>query len=152
MPFPPRPGAGLGQLEVAVRSSATAEDLPGASFAGQQETYLNIQGPEALLRTVRRVMASLYTDRREAKGAFAARGDLRLLLLPPRRWMLRRPGSCWRLLPNAAPHALPSNMMPCIIRPRLRRAISYRIDKGFAHSSVALSVGVQRMVGGSPCG
>lgn len=75
-----------------MRSSATAEDLPGASFAGQQETYLNIKGREALLRTVRRVMASLYTD----------------------------------------------------------RAISYRIDKGFAHSAVALSVGVQRMARSSP--
>jgi len=48
---------------VAVRSSATAEDLPDASFAGQQETYLNIEGEAALLRTVKRVMASLYTDR-----------------------------------------------------------------------------------------
>jgi pyruvate,water dikinase len=50
-------------VTVAVRSSATAEDLPDASFAGQQETYLGVHGEEALLRTVRRVMASLYTDR-----------------------------------------------------------------------------------------
>jgi pyruvate, water dikinase len=50
-------------VTVAVRSSATAEDLPDASFAGQQETYLGVQGEEQLLRTVRRVMASLYTDR-----------------------------------------------------------------------------------------
>ena len=48
---------------VAVRSSATAEDLPTASFAGQQDSYLHICGVEALLRTVRRVMASLYTNR-----------------------------------------------------------------------------------------
>lgn len=49
--------------DVAVRSSATAEDLPDASFAGQQETYLNVQGAEALLYTVRRCFASLFTDR-----------------------------------------------------------------------------------------
>jgi pyruvate,water dikinase len=76
------------RLDVAVRSSATAEDLPDASFAGQQETYLNVQGPAALLDTCRRCFASLFTD----------------------------------------------------------RAISYRIDKGFDHLKVALSVGVQRMV------
>lgn len=50
-------------LDVAVRSSATAEDLPDASFAGQQETYLNVQGHEALLHTCRRCFASLFTDR-----------------------------------------------------------------------------------------
>lgn len=49
--------------DVAVRSSATAEDLPTASFAGQQESYLNISGHAALLDTVRRVFASLFTDR-----------------------------------------------------------------------------------------
>jgi pyruvate,water dikinase len=47
----------------AVRSSATAEDLPDASFAGQQDTYLNVMGQEALLDSVRRCWASLYTDR-----------------------------------------------------------------------------------------
>jgi pyruvate, water dikinase len=47
----------------AVRSSATAEDLPDASFAGQQETYLNVSGIENVLEAVRRVYASLYTDR-----------------------------------------------------------------------------------------
>src|SRR5262245_30318183 len=47
----------------AVRSSATAEDLPHASFAGQQESYLNVRGREALLRAVRSCWASLYTDR-----------------------------------------------------------------------------------------
>jgi pyruvate,water dikinase len=73
---------------VAVRSSATAEDLPDASFAGQQETYLNIRGLEQLLRTCKRVLASLYTD----------------------------------------------------------RAIHYRVDKGFDHMSIALSIGVQKMV------
>jgi pyruvate, water dikinase len=75
-------------LDVAVRSSATAEDLPDASFAGQQETYLNVQGVTALLETCKRCFASLFTD----------------------------------------------------------RAISYRVDKGFDHFKVALSIGVQRMV------
>ena len=75
-------------LDVAVRSSATAEDLPDASFAGQQETYLNVQGAAALLECCRRSFASLFTD----------------------------------------------------------RAISYRVDKGFDHFLVALSIGVQRMV------
>lgn len=74
--------------DVAVRSSATAEDLPNASFAGQQETYLNISNLENLLVACKRVFASLFTD----------------------------------------------------------RAISYRIDKGFAHADIALSVGVQKMV------
>jgi pyruvate,water dikinase len=59
-------------VDVAVRSSATAEDLPDASFAGQQETYLNVQGKTALLDTCRRCFASLFTDRaisyREDKG------------------------------------------------------------------------------------
>lgn len=77
-----------GSRDVAVRSSATAEDLPDASFAGQQETYLNVQGEQALLDTCRRCFASLFTD----------------------------------------------------------RAISYRADKGFSHTKIALSIGVQRMV------
>ncbi len=72
----------------AVRSSATAEDLPGASFAGQQDTYLNVIGEEALLDAVRRCWASLFTD----------------------------------------------------------RAILYRVQNGFAHREVALSVVVQQMV------
>ncbi|WP_027132617.1 phosphoenolpyruvate synthase [Geminicoccus roseus] len=75
-------------LSVAVRSSATAEDLPHASFAGQHDTYLNVRGPGMLLDAVRRCQASLFTD----------------------------------------------------------RAISYRIDQGFDHFQVALSVGVQKMV------
>lgn len=49
--------------DVAVRSSATAEDLPDASFAGQQETYLNVRGPAALIDAVRNCFASLFTDR-----------------------------------------------------------------------------------------
>nr|WP_207100188.1 phosphoenolpyruvate synthase [Paracoccus shandongensis] len=79
---------GLTDPPVAVRSSATAEDLPDASFAGQQETFLNIRGEAALLEACRRCYASLYTD----------------------------------------------------------RAITYRSLKGFDHSKVALSVGVQHMV------
>ncbi|WP_447962699.1 phosphoenolpyruvate synthase [Nitrospira sp. Ecomares 2.1] len=74
--------------DVAVRSSATAEDLPDASFAGQQETYLNVQGHQALLETCKRSFASLFTD----------------------------------------------------------RDISYRVDKGFDHLQIALSIGVQQMV------
>jgi len=75
-------------LHVAVRSSATAEDLPDASFAGQQDTYLNVSGEEALLKAVQACIASLFTG----------------------------------------------------------RAISYRVDKKFDHFSIALSVGVQKMV------
>ncbi len=52
-----------GELAVAVRSSATAEDLPDASFAGQQETFLNIRGFQSALRAIHEVFASLYNDR-----------------------------------------------------------------------------------------
>ena len=75
-------------LQFAVRSSATAEDLPDASFAGQQETFLNIQGADNLIDAVKLCFASLYND----------------------------------------------------------RAITYRVHHGFAHDSVALSAGIQRMV------
>ena len=51
------------EIPVAVRSSATAEDLPDASFAGQQETYLNVVGVQAVLDRIRHVFASLYNDR-----------------------------------------------------------------------------------------
>ena len=74
--------------DVAVRSSATAEDLPHASFAGQQETYLNIQGIDALLIATKKCMASLFTD----------------------------------------------------------RAIVYRIEQGFDHFKIGLSVAIQKMV------
>jgi len=64
--------SGKVDADVAVRSSATAEDLPDASFAGQQESYLNIRGAAALLDACRRCYASLFTDRaisyRQAKG------------------------------------------------------------------------------------
>lgn len=75
-------------IAVAVRSSATAEDLPDASFAGQQETYLNIRGLDNIKEAIKSVFASLYND----------------------------------------------------------RAISYRVHRGFIHSEVALSAGIQRMV------
>lgn len=74
--------------DVAVRSSATAEDLPDASFAGQQDTYLNIRGPEELIDACKKCFASLFTN----------------------------------------------------------RAISYRVDKGFDHFTIALSIAVQKMV------
>jgi len=77
-----------GNVDVAVRSSATAEDLPGASFAGEHETYLGIRGTDELMKATRAAMASLFTD----------------------------------------------------------RAISYRVDKGFDHFKISLSVGVQKMV------
>ena len=76
------------EVSFAVRSSATAEDLPDASFAGQQETFLNVVGIDNVLEAIKHVFASLYND----------------------------------------------------------RAISYRVHKGFIHSEVALSAGVQRMV------
>jgi pyruvate,water dikinase len=57
------PQSELHPADVAVRSSATAEDLPDASFAGQQETYLNVQGHAALLEACKRSFASLFTDR-----------------------------------------------------------------------------------------
>ncbi len=64
--------AGVADLPVAVRSSATAEDLPDASFAGQQETYLNVCGEKAVLTACRSCYASLFTDRaisyRQMKG------------------------------------------------------------------------------------
>lgn len=80
--------SGDDSIAVAVRSSATAEDLPDASFAGQHDTFLNIKGDDALLDAVRKCFASLYTN----------------------------------------------------------RAIKYREEKGFKHSEIALSVGVQKMV------
>ena len=75
-------------VSLAVRSSATAEDLPTASFAGQQDTYLNIAGDASLLDACRRCFASLFTD----------------------------------------------------------RAIHYRVDSGFDHYKVALSIGIMKMV------
>ncbi|WP_449291464.1 PEP/pyruvate-binding domain-containing protein [Nonomuraea marmarensis] len=67
--------AALGGGPVAVRSSATAEDLPGAAFAGQQDTYLNVVGEQALLDAVRRCWGSLWTDRAVAYRAKLAIDD-----------------------------------------------------------------------------
>lgn len=77
-----------GELSFAVRSSATAEDLPEASFAGQHDSFLNLRNDEALIESCRRCFASLFTN----------------------------------------------------------RAIHYRVDQGFDHFSVALSIGVMKMV------
>ncbi len=79
---------GRENVDVAVRSSATAEDLPGASFAGQQETFLNVQGEASLFHACINCFASLFTD----------------------------------------------------------RAISYRVNNGFDHRKVSLSIGIQQMV------
>ena len=79
---------GVKNADMAVRSSATAEDLPGASFAGEHETFLNVKGKKEIINAVHKAFASLFTD----------------------------------------------------------RAISYRVDKGFGHFDVSLSVGVQKMV------
>ena len=75
--------ATLGADAVAVRSSATAEDLPGAAFAGQQDTYLNVVGADAVLDAVRRCWGSLWTDRaiayRERRGL--DRGEVRIAVV-----------------------------------------------------------------------
>lgn len=84
----------IDDIPVAVRSSATAEDLPGASFAGQQDTFLWITGIEEILRHVGRCWSSLYTA----------------------------------------------------------RAIAYRVEKGFPHEKVFMSVGVQKMVNARAAG
>jgi pyruvate,water dikinase len=72
--------SGAESADVAVRSSATAEDLPDASFAGQQDTFLHIQADAALLDAIRRCWASLWTDRAVAYRA-ANRIDQRVVLL-----------------------------------------------------------------------
>lgn len=71
---------GLAAPAVAVRSSATAEDLPEASFAGQQETFLNVTGPDALLEACRRCFASLFTDRAISYRALKGFDDLQVAL------------------------------------------------------------------------
>ncbi|HEX5813279.1 MAG TPA: PEP/pyruvate-binding domain-containing protein, partial [Pseudonocardia sp.] len=79
-PAAARGGDGEPAVPVAVRSSATAEDLPTASFAGQQDTYLNVVGVEALLDAVRRCWASLWTDRAVAYRADIGIDDAEVLL------------------------------------------------------------------------
>ena len=66
-------GESSSEISVAVRSSATAEDLPDASFAGQQETFLNVVGVDAVIDRVKHVFASLYNDRRSPTGCTGLR-------------------------------------------------------------------------------
>ncbi len=106
--------AQLGAIPVAVRSSATAEDLPEASFAGQQDTFLNISGTGAVLDAVKRCWASLWTGRAIAYRA-AARGSGRMRW-PWRSWSSSwsrqtRPGSCSRPTRSTAA-ALKSSSRP----------------------------------------
>ena len=81
-------------VEVAVRSSATAEDLPQASFAGQHESYLNVKGEQALLHAVKKCLSSLYTDRaikyREDNGF----GNEKVLLSVGIQKMVRSDKAC----------------------------------------------------------
>ena len=106
--WPPTSGsARVTPIDVAVRSSATAEDLPDASFAGQQETYLNVRGQAALLDACRRSFASLFTDR---AISYRARQGLRPAADRPvgRRAAdgavgpRRHPASCSRSTPRPA--------------------------------------------------
>ena len=78
-----------GQISWAVRSSATAEDMPDASFAGQQETYLNIVGVPAILDAVRRVFASLYNDRAIAYRVHTGYADMPIALSAGIQQMVR---------------------------------------------------------------
>lgn len=77
------------QISWAVRSSATAEDMPDASFAGQQETYLNIVGVPAILDAVRRVFASLYNDRAIAYRVHTGYSDMPVALSAGIQQMVR---------------------------------------------------------------
>ena len=81
---------GEADLSVAVRSSATAEDLPEASFAGQQETYLNIRGEKQLIQACRDCYASLFTDR-------AIVSESNHMCPVSRIWLVRR--NCLAMLP-----------------------------------------------------
>jgi pyruvate, water dikinase len=83
-----------GGVDVAVRSSATAEDLPEASFAGQQETFLGVQGSSALLDAVRRCFASLYTDRAISYRAERGYGQLDVALSVGVQRMVRSDLAC----------------------------------------------------------
>ena len=78
-----------GPISWAVRSSATAEDMPDASFAGQQETYLNIVGMPAILDAVRRVFASLYNDRAIAYRVHTGYSDIPVALSAGIQQMVR---------------------------------------------------------------
>jgi pyruvate,water dikinase len=78
-----------GELAVAVRSSATAEDLPEASFAGQQETLLNVRGLEEVLKAIRQVFASLFNDRAIAYRAHHGFTDIPIALSAGVQQMVR---------------------------------------------------------------
>ena len=78
-----------GPISWAVRSSATAEDMPDASFAGQQETYLNIVGVPAILDAIRRVFASLYNDRAIAYRVHTGYADMPVALSAGIQQMVR---------------------------------------------------------------
>ncbi len=80
--------------DVAVRSSATAEDLPDASFAGQQETYLNVQGHTQLLETCKRCFASLFTDRAISYRHDQGFNDLQIALSIGVQLMVRSDLAC----------------------------------------------------------
>ncbi len=80
--------------DVAVRSSATAEDLPNASFAGQQETYLNIRGTQALLATCKRTFASLFTNRAIAYRVHQGFGHMEVALSIGVQKMVRSDLAC----------------------------------------------------------
>lgn len=77
---------GMKEADVVVRSSATAEDLPDASFAGQQDTYLNIKGKTELIHYIKSCLASLFTDR--AVSYRASRGLIILRL--PCLWVCKK--------------------------------------------------------------
>ncbi|WP_299945190.1 phosphoenolpyruvate synthase [uncultured Microbulbifer sp.] len=82
-------GLGGGGTAVAVRSSATAEDLPDASFAGQQESFLNIRGVESVLQAVKGVFASLYNDRAIAYREHTGYGNVGVALCAGIQHMVR---------------------------------------------------------------
>lgn len=81
-------------VDVAVRSSATAEDLPGASFAGEQESYLGIRGAEEVLAAVRATMASLFTDRAISYRADKGFDHLKIALSVGVQKMVRSDRAC----------------------------------------------------------
>jgi pyruvate,water dikinase len=84
----------MGTPAVAVRSSATAEDLPEASFAGQQETFLNVRGEEELLAACRRCYASLFTDRAISYRRINGFDDLQVALSIGIQRMVRSDLAC----------------------------------------------------------
>ena len=85
---------GKKKVDVAVRSSATAEDLPDASFAGQQESYLNISGEEAILTACRKCFASLFTDRAISYRTDKGFGHMDIALSIAVQKMVRSDAAC----------------------------------------------------------